>query len=104
MSSSSVYYVFVVFDETYKTYGNACVASLSPTAPIMPSLYGSTFSDKRLIGVLFTDGASELIPFDVSGTGHIRHYQWWTPVTVLSAGVAVADTPISLASAVPSAN
>lgn len=102
-TADSIYYVFVVFDETYAN-PPACVASLSQTSPVMPSLHGSTYSQFRMVGLLFSDATPELLNFAVCGTGNARFYQPADSTLPLSGGNSTITATISLDGFIPASN
>lgn len=102
-AASSGYYLFVLYDET-QANRPVGLASLSPSAPIMPSLNGVTFSHFRMIGWVLSDSSTHLLPFYISGAGSRPFYQWDAPINVLTAGAGTTPTTVSLAGSMPSSN
>lgn len=102
-AASTGYYLFVLYDAT-QTNGVASLASLSATAPTMPSVNGVTYSHFRCVGWVLADGSVHLLAFTVTGTANVRRYEWNTPIAVLTAGTSATAADVSLATAVPATN
>jgi hypothetical protein len=102
-AASTPYYLFVLYDET-QTNAPVALASLSATAPIMPSLNGITFSYFRMVGFVLSDASTNILKFYVSGGGKSNHYQWDAPIRVLNGGVSTTPANISLGAAIPISN
>lgn len=102
-AASTGYYLYVLYDQS-QTNAPVALASLSATAPTMPSLNGVTFSHFRLVGWVLSDGSTHLLPFYVARGGSTPFYQWDAPISVLSAGAATTATAVSLSTAMPKAN
>lgn len=102
-AASTGYYLYVLYDQS-QTNAPVALASLSATAPTMPSVNGVTFSHFRLVGWVLSDGSTHILPFYVARGGSNPFYQWDAPINVLTGGAATTATAVSLATAMPKSN
>lgn len=102
-AASTPYYIFVLYDQT-QANPPCALASLSPTAPVLPALYGVTYSHFRCVGWVLSDGSTHLLPFTTTGSGNVQHYEWDAPIAVLTGGTSNVAADVSLATAVPGVN
>lgn len=102
-AANTGYYLYVLYDQS-QTNPPQAVASLSATAPTIPSLNGVTFSHFRLVGWVLSDGSTHLLPFYIANGGSTPFYQWDAPINVLTSGAGTTPTNVSLATAMPAAN
>lgn len=102
-AASTSYYLYVLYDET-QANPPVALASLSATAPVMPSLNGVTYSHFRLVGFIRSNGSTNILPFLISGNGATKFYAWDAPIVVLTAAAGTTPTNVSLVTAMPLAN
>jgi hypothetical protein len=99
LSSSSWYYLYVIKNVTSGAV--ATLASLSATAPTLPSGY----TKRRRIGVCRVTAASDILNAVVSGKGTSRAYYYVesfdTTLRILSAGTAIVWTDVSAGTLIP---
>ena len=79
-TASSGYYIFTIANPSG---GVGSLASLSPTAPTLPSGY----TKKRLVGYVFNNSANAIEPFDQRGTGLNRQFIYRSSKTIINAVV-----------------
>lgn len=102
-AASTGYYLYVLYDQS-QTNAPVALASLSATAPTMPSVNGVTFSHFRLVGWILSNGTPNILPFYVARGGSTPFYQWDTPISVLSSGAGTTPINVSLSTAMPKSN
>jgi hypothetical protein len=101
VAASTLYYVYVIYDQT-GALNPALLGSLSATAPLLPTVYGTTYSHFAIIGTIATDGSSVIRPFrTAAGNGNDRYIEFVTPVPVLANASATTSTAVSLATVIP---
>ena len=81
-TASSGYYIFTIANPSG---GVGSLASLSPTAPTLPSGY----TKKRLVGYVFNNSANAIEPFDQRGTGLNRRIEYRNPDTANTNGIGI---------------
>lgn len=98
IAASTWYYIFVIGDSSNKN-PVATLASTSATAPVLPFGYDSI----RMIGVVKTNGSSQLLLFYQSGTGASRFFEWDAPiaVTVTASGTSATYSAMDFSTGVP---
>lgn len=101
VAASTLYYVYVIYDQT-GALNPKLLGSLSATAPLLPTVYGTTYSHFAIIGTIATDGSSVIRPFRTAvGNGNDRYIEFVTPVAVLANGAETTSTAVSLATVIP---
>jgi hypothetical protein len=97
LANSSLYSLYVVGDSTLN-HVPGVMLSLSSTQPLLPVGYDMF----RKIGYFRTSGAAALLQAYWSGSSNDRICMYDAPIaTAVTAGAAVVDTAVSLASFVP---
>lgn len=100
LAANTWYAVFVIYDPTNANPPKTLL-STSATAPLMPSLYGTTYGAFRRIGWVKTDGSEEFLKFYCIGKGKERFYQWDVPISILSGGSSATFAAVNASVGAP---
>jgi hypothetical protein len=100
---ASKWYAVYVIDDAAGFNPPGCLLSLSTTAPVMPqgTVMKTTYSLKRQVGWIRTNGSSQFDKFYQVGDYNQRKFYWVDPPIVLSDGAAITQTAVSLNAGVP---
>lgn len=97
---NSLYAVYLIYDPTLNNIV-ATLLALAGTVPVMPSINGITYSARRRVGWVLTDGSSNFVGFRQLGDSVDRFSFYQEPQVVLTGGAATSFTSIPLAPFVP---
>lgn len=95
-ANSTVYYVYVIGDET--KYNDPASLISSSSSPVMPAGYNI----KRLVGYMVTDGSADLLAGYWYGDRNERVWKYDAPIiTAVSAGASATYAAVALTNFVP---